>query len=311
MKSLITGGAGFIGSHLAEALLEKGHEVICFDNMSTGKPKNIEHLKDNSNFSFVEGDANTDQLDAVFKNHKFDWVFHYAAVVGVKRTLENPLLVLKDIDGIKKILELSKNNGVKKVVFASSSEVYGNPVEIPEREDGVIDASLPYAAVKLIGEKFMESYYQEYGLKTCSLRLFNVYGPRQIDTDYGFVVGIFIKQALANQQPTVFGDGTQTRDFVYVKDNVNTTIEAAKSDKTNGEVINLGNGNETSVLELAKNVIEVSGKKLEPKFMESRDDEIKRRSPDVTKMKQLIDYETQYSLEAGLKKTMEWYENEG
>ena len=311
MKSLITGGAGFIGSHLAEALLEKGHEVICFDNMSTGKPKNIEHLKDNSNFSFVEGDANTDQLDAVFKNHKFDWVFHYAAVVGVKRTLENPMLVLKDIEGIKNILKLSKEGNVKKVMFASSSEVYGHPVEVPEREDGVINASLPYAAVKLIGEKFMESYYQEYGLKTCSLRLFNVYGPRQIDTDYGFVVGIFIKQALANQQPTVFGDGTQTRDFVYVKDNVNTTIEAAKSDKTNGEVINLGNGNETSVLELAKNVIEVSGKKLEPKFMESRDDEIKRRSPDVTKMKQLIDYETQYSLEAGLKKTMEWYENEG
>ena len=311
MKSLVTGGAGFIGSHLIESLLEKDHDVVCFDDMSTGKEENIVQFKDHENFTFIKGDANTDQLDAVFKNHKFDWVFHYAAVVGVKRTLENPLLVLKDIDGIKKILELSKNNGVKKVVFASSSEVYGNPVEIPEREDGVIDASLPYAAVKLIGEKFMESYYQEYGLKTCSLRLFNVYGPRQIDTDYGFVVGIFLKQALADKQLTVFGDGSQTRDFVFIKDNVNATLEAAKSDNTNGKVFNLGNGNETSVLELAKEVIKVSGKDLTPVFLPARDDEIMRRSPDISRMKELIDFEPTHSLEEGLKKTLEWYKNEG
>ena len=310
MKALITGGAGFIGSHIADALIEKGHEVLCMDNMSTGKLKNIAHLKENSNFSLVEGDANTNQLDEIFKNNKFDWVFHYAAVVGVKRTLENPLLVLKDIEGIKNILKLSNKNNVKKVIFASSSEVYGHPVEVPEKEDGIINASLPYAAVKLIGEKYMESYYQKYGLKTCCLRLFNVYGPRQIDTDYGFVVGIFIKQALANQKLTVFGEGTQTRDFVYVKDNVNATIEAAKSDKTNGEVINLGSGNETSVLDLAKTVIDVSGKTLEPKFLAARDDEIKRRCPDTTKMKQLIDYKTQYRLDRGIKKTIEWYKNE-
>src|SRR3989344_901692 len=162
---LVTGGAGFVGSNLIKKLLEDTAKVICFDDLSTGAEGNIEE----------------------FKNNKIDYVFHYSARVGVIRTIERPLEVLEDIEGIKNILKLSSDHGVQKVVFSSSSEVYGEPVEIPEKEDGHLNPKLPYAVVKLVGENYMQSYYQTKGLKTCSLRFFNVYGPKQDSSAYGFV----------------------------------------------------------------------------------------------------------------------------
>ena len=183
-KVLVTGGAGFIGSHLCETLLESGNEVVCVDNLSMGSPENVKK-NENGNFKFVKGDVTVlNDLKPVFAENDFDFVFHEAAVVGVKRTLENPLSVLEDIEGFKNVLELSKESGVKKLIFSSSSEVYGNPVEIPEREDGHVNASFPYATVKLIGEQYCRAYYDTYGLKTTSLRFFNVYGPRQESTPY-------------------------------------------------------------------------------------------------------------------------------
>src|SRR3989338_3080118 len=188
---LITGGAGFIGSHLSGALLGLNCRVICFDNLSTGSKENIKEYLKNKRFVFVKGNANNrNEIQRVFKEGPIDFVFHYAACVGVRRTLENPLEVLRDIDGIKHILELSHRHKVKKVIFASSSEVYGEPVEIPEKEDGHLNAKMPYATVKLIGEHYMKSYYEKYRLSTCSLRFFNVYGPRQESSAYGFVAGI-------------------------------------------------------------------------------------------------------------------------
>jgi UDP-glucose 4-epimerase len=199
-KVLVTGGAGFIGSHLCETLLETGNEVVCVDNLSMGSSENIKNFG-SENFKFVKGDVTVlNDLKRVFAENDFDFVFHEAAVVGVKRTLENPLSVLSDIEGFKNVLELSKESGVKKLIFSSSSEVYGNPVEIPEREDGHVNASFPYATVKLIGEQYCRAYYDIYGLKTTSLRFFNVYGPRQESTPYGFVVGIFIRQALQDMR---------------------------------------------------------------------------------------------------------------
>lgn len=225
------------------------------------------------------------------------------------RTIEHPLEVLKDIDGIKYILELSHTNGVKKVVFSSSSEVYGEPVEIPEREDGHLNAKLPYAVVKLVGENYFESYYKIHGLKTCSLRFFNVYGPQQDFSSYGFVVGIFIKQILNNEPLIVFGDGTQTRDFVFIDDNIEASIIALLSDETNGEVINIGTGRPTTILDLAEDLIKISEhKKVKIEFIPQRKGgEIKHRFPDVGKMRKMLKFRPKYSINEGLKKTFDWY----
>ena len=305
---LVTGGAGFIGSNLCRKLVEKGDTVTCFDNLSTGLMDNISALKKEKNFKFVKGDANKKDIEAVFKKHSFDYVFHHAAVVGVKRTEEKPLDVLGDINGIRNILELSRKHDIKKVIYASSSEIYGQPVEIPEREDGIINPKIPYASVKLLGEKLLQGYYSKYGLRTTSLRLFNAYGPYQNSSPYGFVVSIFIRQTLSNKNPTVFGDGKQTRDFVFVEDNINATIKALESKEADGRVINIGSGKETTVLKLAETVIRLCNKKnLKPEFLPERKDEILRRCADIRRMKELLGYETKFSLEQGIKKTIDFY----
>ena len=309
---LVTGGTGFVGSHLCESLLDKGNKVICLDNLSSGKIDNISEIKKNDKFVFIKGDANKiKDVEPIFKKYRFDGVFHYAAVVGVKRTLENPLSVLEDIDGIKNILELSLKNGKPKVIFSSSSEVYGEPKELPEKEDSVIDAKLPYASVKLIGENFFEAYWQKHNLKTCSLRFFNVYGPRQESSDYGFVVSIFIKQVLDGKSPIVFGDGSQTRDFVYIKDNIEASIRAMESDKSVGQVINIGTGESLTILDLAKMVIKCSGKegKIKPKLVKNERIDIKHRSSEITKMIKLLDFHPAVSLEDGLLQTIDYYKN--
>jgi len=304
MKVLVTGGAGFIGSHLCETLALQGHEVTCFDNLSTGILEVTKNFA--SNIKFIKGDANTTDLNKVFQND-FDWVFHHAFVVGVKRTLENPVSVLEGAKGILNVMELSRKKNVKRVVFASSSEVYGNPLVVPEREEGPLNAQLPYAVTKLFCEKCCESYYHEFGMKTCSLRFFNVYGPRQDSSDYGFVVGIFIKQVLASQNPIIFGDGSATRDFVYIDDNIKATIAAATSNKVDGSAINVGNGKAVTIRELAEKVIKISGRKLRVEYREERPLDIKHRVADISKMKQQLGFTPQVTLEEGLKKTMEYY----
>lgn len=307
----VTGGAGFIGSHLCENLLNRGNKVICLDNLSSGKIENISEIR-NNNFIFIKGNVNNiKDVEPIFKTNNIDGVFHYAAVVGVKRTLENPLSVLEDVDGIRNILELSLKNGKPKVVFSSSSEVYGEPKELPEKEDGAINPKLPYAAVKLIGENFLEAYWQKYNLKTCSLRFFNVYGPRQESSDYGFVVGIFIKQVLEGKSPVVFGDGSQTRDFVYIKDNIEASIRAMESDRSNGQIINIGTGRPLTIYDLANMVINCSGKKgkLKPKLVKAQRVDVKHRFPEVGKMIKLLGFHPAVSLESGLRETIDYYKN--
>ncbi|MBI2099193.1 SDR family NAD(P)-dependent oxidoreductase [Candidatus Uhrbacteria bacterium] len=306
--SLVTGGAGFIGSHLCERLLKMGSAVVCFDNLSTGRESNIEHLKTNGNFYFIKGDANNKtELAAAFSQFKIDFVFHYAAIVGVKRTLESPLEVMADIAGINNILECSERAGVKKIVFSSSSEVYGNPLELPEREDGAVNAKMPYAVVKLAGENLLRAYWEKRKLPTVALRFFNVYGPRQEGSEYGFVVGVFINQVLEGKSPTIFGDGTQTRDFVFVDDNVEAAICALTRDEANGQVINIGTGRPTTVLELAEKIISISGKSIKPEFLPPRKIEVWHRWPQISKMRQCLDFTPRVGLEEGLKKTYEAY----
>jgi UDP-glucose 4-epimerase len=304
---LVTGGAGFIGSHLCEYLIKQGDRVICFDNLSAGRLENIEHIK--NKIVFIKGDVNklTD-IEPVFQDNKIDAVFHYAAVVGVKKTLESPLEVLDDVEGTRNILKLALEHGKPKVIFASSSEVYGEPVEIPEIESGHINPKIPYAVVKLYGEKLVEAYWQKYRLPTCSLRFFNVYGPRQESSDYGFVAGIFIKNVLKGKSPVIFGDGTQTRDFIYIDDNVEASFRAFELQKTNGETINVGTGKPTTILDLAETIIEeceMAGK-INVKFSPKRDD-IRHRFPDVSKMIRLIGFRPKIPLRLGLKKTIDWY----
>ncbi len=309
--ALITGGAGFVGSHLIGALLSHGATVICLDNLSTGNRRNIESYLQDQRFIFVEGDANDKEaVENIFASHQIDYVFHYAATVGVIRTVENPLSVLRDMEGIRTILACAAKHGCKKVIFASSSEVYGEPLELPEKEHARLNAQLPYATVKLTGEHFLRAYYETHGLPTTALRFFNVYGPKQDASPYGFVVGVFLRQALRGEPITIFGDGSQTRDFVFVEDNIQATLSVLGSTETHGEVLNIGAGRPTSVRELAETIRELTGSQSEIIYHPLRKHgEILHRYASTEKLNQLIGYVPHTTLRDGLQKTIDWYKH--
>lgn len=301
-KILITGGAGFIGSSLADELIARGYYVVIVDNLLTGY---LHKLPDNkiSNWKFIKCDVNNYQdIAPIMSSFGFDYVFHYAALVGVKRTLDNPVLVLKDIDGFKNVLDLAKNTGVKRVFFSSSSEVYGEPVELPQNElTTPLNSRLPYAIVKNVGEAFCKSYKQEYNLDYTIFRFFNTYGEKQ-STD--FVISKFIRAALEQRDITVYGNGLQTRTFCYIDDNITATLAALEQNLFVNDVINMGNDKITTVLELAQLIIKMtkSSSKIVhlPPLPEG---DMTRRQPDNTKMRQLLNREL-LPLEDGLKKVI-------
>jgi UDP-glucose 4-epimerase len=258
-KILVTGGAGNVGSSLAEKLISnENNYVVIVDDLTTGKAEKLPSSALNARF--IKADVNNyNEIAAIMLAFRFDYVFHYAAVVGVQRTLNNPVKVLEDINGIKNILELSKNTGVKRVFYSSSSEVYGEPVEFPQNEDTTpLNSKLPYAIVKNVGEAFLRSYQREYNLDFTIFRFFNTYGPRQSDD---FVIAKFIKRALKNEDITIYGDGSQTRTFCYIDDNIEATVAAFEKDLFVNDTINIGNNNETSILDLAKTVIRLTDSK--------------------------------------------------
>lgn len=234
-------------------------------------------------------------------------MFHYAAVVGVKRTLENPMMVLQDIEGIKNILSLSKNTGVKRVFYSSSSEVYGEPFEFPQNEQTTpLNSRLPYAIVKNVGEAFFRSFYQEYGLEYTIFRFFNTYGPNQSED---FVVPKFLKAALANDPISIYGDGSQTRSFCYVDDNIDTCIKALQSDEYVNDVLNIGSDIEMTILELAETIIKLTNSNSEIVHQPALEEgDMTRRCPDISKMKQLLGREL-ITLEKGIKRLVVHYEN--
>jgi len=306
-RILVTGGAGFIGSHLVDRLLELGvGKVVVLDNLLTGRRENLEQHASDPRFAFIQGDANhRGTLETVFLIHQPEYVFHLAALVGVKRVEEQPLEVLKDLDGMRAIFELSHARGVKKVLYTSSSEAYGEPVSLPSAEHGPLNANPrdPYALVKLIGENLCHHYWHKYGLPTVALRFFNVYGPRQESSGYGFVVSIFLDRVRKGLAPVIFGDGTATRDFVFYKDNVECILRAMVKQETNGEAINIGKGEPTTIKELAEMIISLSGKDLAPEYAPTRKIEIKYRSPDTAKMERLLGCRATTPLNEGLRVT--------
>ncbi|SRR6266487_2323855 len=297
MKILITGGAGFIGSSLADSFLEKTrHEIVLVDNMLTGRNENIPR---HNNCRFIKCDVNNyNDIAPVFLAFRFDFVFHYAAVVGVKRTLENPSLVLNDVQGIKNVLDLCKNTGVRRVFFSSSSEVYGEPVHLPQHEETTpLNSRLPYAVVKNVGESFCRSYHQEYGLDYTIFRFFNTFGPKQSDD---FVISKFLNAALNNMDITIYGDGLQTRTFCYITDNTEACINAFEKNLFINDVVNVGNDKAITIIDLAKIIIKATGSKSRiihlPPLPEG---DMTRRQPDILKMKQLLSREF-IPIEAGL-----------
>lgn len=286
-KILITGGAGFVPSSLADQLvLDKSNFVVSIDNFLTGHKKNL--CLSTENYHFIKCDVNNYQdLSAIMLAYKFDYVFHYAAVVGVKRTLENPLMVLQDIEGIKNVLNLSKNTGVKRVFFSSSSEVYGEPVEFPQNEHTTpLNSKLPYAIVKNIGEAFVKSFKKEHDLDYTIFRFFNTYGPKQSPD---FVISKFIKLAKANKDITIYGDGLQTRTFCFIDDNLDATVRILNNDLVINDVINLGSDIELTILDLAKLVIQKTNSNSKIIHLPALEEgDMTRRKPDNTKMKEIL-----------------------
>ena len=287
-KILITGGSGNVGGSLARRLVKNpDNHVVIVDNLLTGHRRK---LPDPSykNWSFIKADVNdcTD-LTSIMCSGLFDYVFHYAAVVGVKRTLENPKLVLNDIRGLENVLNLSKNTGVQRVFYASSSEVYGEPFESPQREDSTpLNSRLPYAIVKNVGEAFLKSYTQEYGLNHTIFRFFNTYGPLQ---SADFVVSKFIELAQKGDDLTIYGDGSQSRTFCYVDDNLDFTEQVLYNDLAVNQTINVGNDHEISVLDLAKKVIEITGSSSRIVHLPPlKEGDMSRRCPDVSRMLEIL-----------------------
>ncbi len=283
---LITGGAGFIPSSLADRLLKNpDYFVVLVDNFLTGKKENIPQ---HENCKFIHGDVNKfDDIAPIFSLYNFEYVFHYAAVVGVKRTLENPIMVLDDIYGIRNILDLSKRTGVKRVFYASSSEVYGEPVHLPQHETITpLNSRLPYAVVKNVGESYFRSYHQEYGLDYTIFRFFNTYGPKQ-STD--FVMSRFIQLALKNQDIPVYGDGSQTRTFCFIEDHLDACLKAMEADLIVNDVANIGNGKIVTIRELAETIIRLTGSHSKITYLPPLEEgDMTRRQPDIAKMNQLL-----------------------
>lgn len=301
---LVTGGAGFVGSSLVDELIKNpNYFVVVVDNLKTGDRKKIPTAAHN-NVKFIQCDVNKEtEIRSVFHTFSFSYVFHYAALVGVKRTLDNPTKVLRDINGIENVLNLSKNTGVKRVIYSSSSEVYGEPVEYPQNEETTpLNSRLPYAIVKNVGEAFLKSYKQEYGLDYTIFRFFNTYGPKQ---SKDFVISKFINAALLNEDITIYGEGNQTRTFCYIQNNIDACIKAAFSNDFANQTINIGNDKETTILELANLIIKLTHSSSKIIHLPPlKEGDMTRRKPDIYKMKSILNQEL-ISLEAGLKKVLE------
>ena len=309
MKILVTGGAGFIGSHLCEKLVEEGNTVICLDNFMNGNLSNVRALVANRKFKLTYGDVRDfDLLEKIMRD--VNVVIHLAAQIHVDRSIVEPKLTYDvNVFGTLNILELARRYDVEKTIHTSTSEVYGTAQYCPMDEKHPLNAPHPYGASKIAADRLCYAYTQTYGMNVAILRPFNTFGPRQKDTGYGGAISIFVKRVLDNQPPIIYGDGKQTRDYTYIKDLINAFISVLNSKQDVREPINLGTGQEIPIIELANKIIELCGKKgiLRPIHVSARPGEVQRLCADISKAKELLGWKPTYKLEDGLKEFINWY----
>jgi nucleoside-diphosphate-sugar epimerase len=301
---LVTGGAGFIGSHLAEELVRRGHRVRVVDSLITGKRRNLDHIP---SIEFHEGDlAEPGVAERAVQG--MDYVLHQAAIPSVPRSITDPATSNRaNITGSVNILVAARDAGVKRLVYAGSSSAYGNTPTLPKREDMVPNPLSPYALQKLVAEQYCQMFTKLYGFETVTIRYFNVFGPRQDPgSPYSGVISLFATALLEGRQPIIYGDGEQTRDFTYVANVVDGVLRACDASKAAGEVINVATGGRISLNELLRVMNQIVGINLQAIYKEERAGDVKDSQADISKAKALLGYEPIISLEEGLKNTLEW-----
>ena len=309
MRYLITGVAGFIGSHITERLLKEGNFVRVLDNFSSGRRQNLSFTKEYSrNFELIKGDIRN-QSTCNKACLGIDYILHQAALRSVPKSMIYPLDYNEvNINGILFLLQTAYKNKVRRFVFASSSSVYGDTKQFPEKEDTCPLPISPYALSKLAGEHFCRIFTNTYGLETVVLRYFNVFGPKQaLDDEYAAVIPKFIRCILHNEQPPIFGTGKQSRDFTYIDDVVEANILAATKDNIKHEIFNVANGKNETILELVEILNKIIGKDIKPKFLSTRVGDVFKTLADVTKIKQKLGFISKKTFEVGLAETVEYF----
>ena len=306
---LVTGGAGFIGSHLSEELVRRGHRVRVADSLVTGRRANLDHI---SGVEFLEGDL----ADLTFARKSVDgcdFVLHQAAIPSVPRSVQDPITSnTANVDATLNVLVAARDAGVKRVVFAASSSAYGDTPTLPKHEEMPTNPLSPYALQKVVGEQYLQMFTRLYGLETVSIRYFNVFGPRQDPSSpYSGVISVFATALLDNRSPRIYGDGKQTRDFTYVANVVDGVLRACEAAKANGEIINVATGGRISLNELFYTMRDVVGGNLEPTYADPRKGDVRDSQADIRKAKALLGYEPVVSFAEGISRTIEWYRAAG
>ena len=306
---LVTGGAGFIGSNLCEALLKKGHKVKCLDDMSTGKKENTEIFASDPDYEFIKGDVK--DLDTCMRACEgVTYVMHEAAWGSVPRSIEMPLFYEENnIRGTLNMMEAARQQGVKKFVYASSSSVYGDHPVLPKKEGQEGNLLSPYALTKRATEEYGKLYYKLYGLDTYGLRYFNVFGRRQDpEGAYAAVIPKFIRQLINDERPTINGDGKQSRDFTYIENVIEANLKACKASReAAGEAYNVAYGGREYLIDIYYLLCEALGKDIEPVFGPERPGDIRHSNADISKAKEKLGYSPEYDFERGIKEAIEWY----
>jgi nucleoside-diphosphate-sugar epimerase len=307
--ALVTGGAGFIGSHIAAALMAEGARVRVLDDLSTGHRENIEEIS--GNLDFINGSVADEQLlNKVLED--VEVVFHEAAIPSVPRSVEAPRQThIASVDGTFSLLVAARDQKVRRVVYAASSSAYGDQPTLPKAEQMLPDPLSPYAVAKLVGEYYCQVFTRVYGLETVSLRYFNVFGPRQDPgSQYSGVVSRFISTLLSNERPVIYGDGEQSRDFTYIDNVVAANLNAATAKEASGKVINVANGERITLNELLAEIQELTGKQdVTAEYREPRVGDVRHSLADITLARQFLGYESKVGLREGLQRTIDWWKS--
>ena len=303
MKILVTGGAGFIGSHVADALLADGHDVHILDDLSSGKKANLP-----AEATFHEADIRSDAAEQLFEEEQFEALYHLAAQMDVRKSVADPAFDADvNVLGFLNLMEAGRRNGLKKVIFSSTGgAIYGEPEYTPQDEEHALKPVSPYGITKLVAEKYLHFYHVQHGLQYVALRYANVYGPRQDAHGDAGVVAIFSRALLSGGQPQIYGDGEQTRDYVFIEDVVRANVAALEQEEP--QVINIGTGEETSVNELFRQLRDLSDSDAEEQHADARPGEQQRSVIDPSKAKRVLDWSPSYSLNEGLAKTVRWFD---